>query len=104
MAMSAFDQAFAGAASAFITTFGERDAAVYLPGDVSINVIVDRNVEVRDDYGRLIMGITEISWPRTAHAEHGKGDRIRLAGGEVWLLNELVEDAVFIRYRVIPSR
>ncbi|MGB5856500.1 MAG: hypothetical protein WBH20_14740 [Oceanisphaera sp.] len=102
--MSAFDDAFAAAVSAFTNTFAERAPAVYLPGDVSIPVIVDRNVEARDDYGRIIMGITEISWPRSAHAEHGKGDRIRLAGGEVWLLNELVENDAFIRYRVIPCR
>lgn len=102
--MSAFDEAFSAATSAFMTVFGERGSAVYLPGDVPVGVIVDRNVEARDDYGRIIMGITEISWPRSAHAEHGKGDRIRLAGGEVWLLNELVEDDAFIRYRVIPSR
>lgn len=87
-----------------MAVLGERGTAVYLPGDVPIGVILDRNVEARDDYGRIIMGITEISWPRSAHADHGKGDRIRLASGEVWLLNELVEDDAFIRYRVIPSR
>lgn len=102
--MSAFNDAFAAAGSAFTSTFGERGPALYLPGDIPLAVIVDRNVETHDDYGRLIMGITEISWQRNAHAEHGKGDRIQLAGGEVWLLNELVEDDVFIRYRVIPSR
>lgn len=102
--MSAFDQAFTAAGLSFINTFGERNSAVYLPSDVSIHVIVDRNVEAHDDYGRLIMGITEISWQRSEHGEHRKGDVIRLDGGETWLLNELVEDDVFIRYRVIPSR
>lgn len=102
--MSAFNDAFTAAVQPLMATFGERDPATYLPGGVSIPVIVDRNVEARDDYGRIIMGIVEISWPRSAHADHSKGDRIRLAGGEVWLLNELVEDDAFIRYRVIPSR
>lgn len=100
--MSSFDRAFGSATSAFLSTFGEPEQATYLPGELPVSVIVDKDVDARDEYGRLIMGITKISWPRSQQPNHRRQDTIRLAGGETWRLNELVEEGAFIRYRVIP--
>jgi hypothetical protein len=101
--MSQFEDVFDRAVPAFLAAFGEDEPAHYLPGEVPVSVIVDRDVEARDEYGRAIVGVTEISWPRAEQPNHNKGDRIRLAGGETWMLNQLMEERPFIRYRVIPA-
>lgn len=101
--MSQFEDAFDRSVPAFLAAFGEDEPARYLPGEVPVSVMVDRDVEARDEYGRAIVGVTEISWPRAELSDHHKGGRIRLASGETWMLNQLMEERTFVRYRVIPA-